>query len=79
MGELSTQVQASWLSTLYAAWRLDTDRPGAIAEAVGDRARAIGIKTAVDVANQAFDACGAVPSRESTRSSATSATRRSRR
>jgi hypothetical protein len=58
VGELVTTVDASFATCLKAAWELDADFAGAAARQTGARARAVAMRTVLDVTAKAFEICG---------------------
>jgi butyryl-CoA dehydrogenase len=58
VGELATMVDASFATLLKAAWELDHDFAGAGARQAGGRARAVAMRTVLDVTAKAFEICG---------------------
>jgi alkylation response protein AidB-like acyl-CoA dehydrogenase len=58
VGELATTVDASYAMMLHAAFELDRDFAGASARQAGARARAVAMRTVLDVTAKAFEICG---------------------
>jgi len=58
VGELATMVEASYATCLKAAWELDADFAGAAHRQTGARARAVAMRTVLDVTGKAFEICG---------------------
>ena len=58
IGELATAVDAAFAHAISAAWQIDQDYAEANRNAVGSKARAMAMKTVVDVTSAAFDVCG---------------------
>jgi alkylation response protein AidB-like acyl-CoA dehydrogenase len=58
VGELATMVDASWAMVLHAAAELDRDFPAGVRRQTGVRARAVAMRTVLDVTAKAFEICG---------------------
>lgn len=58
IGELTTMVDASMALALKAAWELDNDFHAAAPLYLGGRARAVAMRTILDVTSKAFEICG---------------------
>jgi len=58
IGELATMVDASYAQTLRAASTIDQDYAEAARHTAGSRARAMSMKTVLEVTSRAFDICG---------------------
>jgi alkylation response protein AidB-like acyl-CoA dehydrogenase len=58
IGEFTTMVDAAYTMALRAGWELDRDFDSAVHRQVGGRARAVAMRTVLDVTSRAFEICG---------------------
>jgi alkylation response protein AidB-like acyl-CoA dehydrogenase len=58
LGELSVEVETSWLATLHSAWQMEVDLKGAIANRADARAKGASTKAVLEVTERIFEICG---------------------